>query len=78
MAIQKKSKMAAKNPDTGTRSGTILHQENASLGILKEGFISRASKLFNQLPLNIKSEDKIEKFKKLTKQWIKVMIPVKP
>ena len=81
LKYQKPSYLAEKltaAPDTGTRSGTILHQENASLGILKEGFISRASKLFNQLPLNIKSEDKIEKFKKLTKQWIKVMIPVKP
>ena len=36
--------------DRGTRLGTTLAQDNSSLGLAREGFIYRGTKLFNLLP----------------------------
>ena len=65
-------------PDTGTRSGSILFRYKASLSMLNEGFVIRGAKLYNQLPANIKTEANMSKFKKMTKQWIRTTIPLKP
>ena len=64
-------------PDTGTRSGSILFRDKASLSMLNEGFVSRGAKLFNQIPADIKSEANMSKFKKSAKHWIKTTISLK-
>ena len=65
-------------PRSGTRSGTSIHLEKCSLSMMKEGFVSRGTRLYNLIPVNLKSEENIQKFKKKSKQWIKQNIPLKP
>ena len=62
----------------GTRSGTTLPEEKIRLGISREGFVERSTKLYNLLPENIKSEENLNKFKKAVKDWVKLKIAVKP
>ena len=62
----------------GTRAGAALSQEQTSLGIAKEGFIYRGTKIFNLLPDSLKQENNMMKFKKNIKSWIKNNILVKP
>ena len=64
--------------DRGTRSGEILPQENLQLGLAREGFIYRGIKLYNLLPDDLKQETKMSRFKKVTRNWIKETISVKP
>ena len=61
-----------------TRAGATLAQENLSLGLAKEGFIHRGTKLFNLLPDTMKQEENMEHFKATVKVWIKETISVKP
>ena len=46
--------------------------------MLREVFVNRGAKLYNQLPVNMKSESNIGKFKTMAKEWTKKMIPLKP
>ena len=48
------------------------------LSLSREGFIYRGATLFNQLDENIREEKNANQFKKLTKDWIKKNISVKP
>ena len=64
--------------DRRTRAGGTLAQENLSLGLAKEGFIHRGTKLFNLLPETMKQEENMEHFKDTVKVWIKETISVKP
>ena len=64
-------------PATGTRAGQVLHQDNTSLGKVKEGFLSRGSTLYNLLPTNLKEEKNLGAFKKMAKNWIKSKIMLK-
>ena len=61
-----------------TRSGTTLAGEKTSLGMAREGFIYRGTKLFNLMPDALKNEKKMNIFKKNAKSWAKENIPVKP
>ena len=48
------------------------------LSLSRCGFVYRAAKLWNCLPLNLRCEMKMERFKQLLKTWIKESITVKP
>ena len=63
---------------SGTKSVATIAPTNPSLGLSRSGFIYRGIKLFNQLPEELKIEDKISKFKCGLKKWIKGNISVKP
>ena len=64
--------------DRGTRLGTTLAHDKSSLGVAREGFIYRGTKLFNLLPDYLKQERSMNKFKKIIKVWIKENISIKP
>ena len=64
--------------DRGTRAGNTLSMEKISLGMVREGFVYRGTKIFNLLPNNLKQEQNFKNFKKNVKSWIKEKIPVKP
>ena len=64
--------------DRGTRTGITLTQENPSLGLARECFVYRGTKLFNLLPDDMKQESSMEQFKTASKAWVKQIIPVKP
>ena len=63
---------------SGTRAGTTLSMEKPSLGMVREGFIYRGTRIFNLLPISLKQEQNFGKFKKNVKSWIKGNISVKP
>ena len=44
----------------------------------RAGFLYRAAKLFNSLPMEIKKEDNSKKFKIDVRKWILAYIPIKP
>ena len=62
----------------GTRSGNTMQLARSSLTLSREGFLYRGSKLFNLLPENLRNENKISKFKREAKAWVKLNIAVKP
>ena len=62
----------------GTRLGNTVAPDNSSLGLAREGFIYRGTKLFNLLPDYLKQESSMNKFKKIIKVWIKENISIKP
>ena len=64
--------------ENGPGVGSTIKLRKTQLGISKEGFIYRGAKLFNMLPLQLKEESNISKFKKMAKSWIKSTIAVKP
>ena len=51
-------------------------QLRADLEIAKTSYCPRAARDFNKLPLKVKSQEKVEKFKYECKLWIKKNIPV--
>ena len=65
-------------PSSGIRSGTSIVPIRTSLNISREGFRYRGTKLFNQLPENLRNEEKISQFKNDVKSRIKQNIPTKP
>ena len=48
---------------SGIRSGTSIVPIRTSLNINREGFRYQGTKLFNQLPENLRNEEKISQFK---------------
>ena len=64
--------------DRGTRSGETLAQEKTRLGLAREGFVYRGTKLYNLLPHSMKQESIMISFKRQAKIWVKENIPVKP
>ena len=61
-----------------TRSGTTIDPKSTSLNLKRSSFLYRGTKLFNQLPDVLRTENKIRLFKKEAKLWVKQKIPVKP
>ena len=61
---------------TNQNCNTIL-PVNRNLSVSRDGFTYQAYKLFNKLPANVRSERKLTKFKKLTRDWIKKNIDPK-
>ena len=57
--------------DRDTRSRTTLYQQNSHLGLLRESFLYRGTKLYNLLPEELKLETKMELFKFKVKNWPK-------
>ena len=55
---------------------TIRNQSN--LTIARSGFFCRSSALFNQLPLDMRSNMDPNIFKPRAKKWVKQNIPIKP
>ena len=51
---------------------------NFKLGRAREGFIYRGKQLYNRLPIDLKTETRIFKFKKNVKTWITDNIPALP
>ena len=51
---------------------------NRNLTISRSGFFFRGSTLWNLLPVDLRTMDNADKFKKGVKKWIKENIPVKP
>ena len=51
---------------------------NCKLSVSRCGFVYRAAKLWNCLPLSLRCEMNMEKFKRLLKIWIKEFIRTKP
>ena len=80
MQIQKPKYLADRlqSVQSRNRSGSIIPQQKSTLGVYREGFVERGRKLFNVIPDNLKCEEKIGKFKKLTKVWIKENIAISP
>ena len=73
--LAEKLKTAENN---GTRSGSVMPEEKTTLGLSREGFVFRATRLYNLLPEELKNETKIGKFKMLSKRWVKTKVAVKP
>ena len=63
---------------TTTRSGTTIDPISCSLNLKRSSFLYRGTKIFNQLPDDLRTGDKIRLFKKESKLWVKQNIPVKP
>ena len=61
-----------------TRTGTKLHQESSHLSIVKEGFVFRGKSIFNKLPEELKIEENLKKFKKVSRKWILENVSIKP
>ena len=61
-----------------TRSGTTVVADKSDLGLVREGFIHRGTKLFNLMPETLKNEKDMNLFKKNVKRWTMDTIPVKP
>ena len=53
-------------------------QVDYSMTLSRSGFIFRGSKLWNQLPVNLRSEKCPKVFKKLSKVWVQEQVPIKP
>ena len=51
---------------------------NFNLARAREGFLYRGKILFNALPHSIQMENRVGRFKKLMKKWIKEFIPAVP
>ena len=66
----------SRNQNNRRRSQNI--NVNFKLARGREGFIYRGKILFNALPLSVKMEGKVGRFKKLAKQWVRNNIPVVP
>lgn len=66
------------NQDGGPRSTSAINPMKLRLSISREGFVHRGTRLFNMLPLHMRQEPHIKKFKMMTKKWIKDTIPIKP
>ena len=49
-----------------------------NLTIARSGFVSRGAKLWNLLPLDLRSKDKTSSFKNGVKMWIKESVSEKP
>ena len=64
--------------DRENRAGSTLLNGKSSLNLSKSSFVQRGYKLYNQLPVNLKSEKSMWKFKKIAKTWIKLNIMIKP
>ena len=64
--------------DRGTRSGDTLTLSKTQLGLAREGFVYRGTKLYNLLPNSMKQETEMKIFKSQAKIWVKENIPVKP
>ena len=64
--------------DRGTRSGDTLTLSKTQLGLAREGFVYRGTKLYNLLPNSLKQETEMNLFKSQAKIWVKENIPVKP
>ena len=60
------------------RRNSLNLNVQGELTITRGGFLYRGSKLFNMLPLDIKSVSKYETFKTKIKLWIKLHISIKP
>ena len=66
------------NKERVTRSGATIRETNTSLTLVREGFIYRGSSLYNMIPESMKKETNMEKFKKLSKDWARENIEIKP
>ena len=66
------------NKERVTRSGATIRETNTSLTLVREGFIYRGSSLYNMIPESMKKETNMEKFKKLSKAWVRENIEIKP
>ena len=53
-------------------------QSDYQLSISRSGFVFRGSKLWNLLPTGLRSEKRIQTFKKSSKAWIHENVPPKP
>ena len=51
---------------------------NNRLTVGRSGFVFRGAKLWNQLPIDLRSSSNIKQFKAGVKTWIRDQIPVKP
>ena len=51
---------------------------NNRLTVGRSGFVFRGAKLWNQLPIDLRSTTNIKQFKSGVKTWIRDQIPVKP
>ena len=66
------------NKERVTRSGATIRGTNTSLTHVREGFIRWGASLYNLIPETMKMETSIEKFKKLSKIWVRKNIEIKP
>ena len=62
----------------GTRGGSAPGLGGSKLGIQREGFVYRGGKLLSQLPMELREESSIVKFKLGVKKWVRENISVKP
>ena len=53
------------------RGGIIRHTRDLDLGLTASSFRWRAARSFDDLPLEIRKLETVQKFKKATKLWIK-------
>ena len=51
---------------------------NFNLGVAREGFMYRGAKLWNLLPVTLRCDKRISRFKTQSKIWIKKNIPALP
>ena len=53
-------------------------QVDYNMTLSRSGFIFRGSKLWNQLPVELRSEQCPKVFKKQSKAWVLEQVPIKP
>ena len=63
---------------TGTRSDSTFEVSKPSLSLTRSSFLYRGIKLYNQLPEDLRKENNVTNFKKLSREWTKQNISVKP
>ena len=66
-----------KNNDRGSRKNTYLKKKTKTK-MAEENFINHAINLMNKIPPEILAEEKMKRFKKEIKNWIKKEIKIKP
>ena len=74
-------RMSLRNEDIGRLPGRMsgmLTIPRQSLSTTRAGFVARGSQLFNNLPVNLRMEKKLSKFKTGIRKWITENIPAKP
>ena len=74
-------RMIPRNEDAGRLPGRMsgmLKTPRQSLSTTRAGFVARGSQLFNNLPVNLRMEKNLSKFKSGIRNWIIENIPARP
>ena len=60
------------------RCGSVIDLGASKLEIQKQGFVYRGGNLYNQLPLELREQPSIPKFKNEVRKWVKEKVSTRP